>query len=61
MPGTSAIAHLTMSALGVTTGLVLPTLLMVHTSCTSIAPMSTQPTASTVTSASPYAASLLPK
>ena len=61
MPGTSSIAHLTMSALGVATGHVLPTLLIMPTACTSIAPMSARPTTTAVTTASPYAASLLPK
>ena len=61
MPGVSAIAHLAVSAPTATTGYVLPALVPTHTTCTSIAPMSAQPTATAVTSASPYAASLLPK
>ena len=61
MPGMSTMAHCSLSALGVTTGHVLPALVIMRTACTSIAPMSTQPATTAVTSASPYAASLLPK
>ncbi len=63
MPGTSALALLTMSAHTVGIGHVLSTLVIVRprTSFGSVAPMSTQPTTATVSAASPYAASLLPK
>ncbi len=63
MPGTSAMVHYTMSAPAAAIGHVLSTLVIVstRTTCTSVAPMSTQPSATTVTTASPYAASLLPK
>lgn len=59
MPGTPAVAPLTVSAPTVTIGHVLSTLVVrVRTAFGSIVPMSIQPTAATVTSATPYAASL---
>ena len=61
MPGTSSIAHWALSAPTATIGHVLPTLLIARTTCTSVAPVSAQPTSITVTPATPYAASLLPK
>ena len=61
MPGASTMARCTVSAPMASTGLVLSALVPAHTTCSSIAPMSTQPASITVTSASPYAASLLPK
>jgi len=61
MPVTSSIAHWPMSAPTATIGLVPPALLTARTSFGSIAPMLIQPVTSTVATASPYAASLLPK
>ncbi len=61
MPGSSTLALSAMSVLGVGTGRVLPTLGPAHTTWASLAPMSARPTATPVSSASPYAASLLPK
>ena len=63
MPATSPIAHLAMSAPTAGIGRVLSTLVIVSTRTAfgSVAPMPTQPTTAAVTSASPYAASLLPK
>jgi len=62
MPGASTLALLTVSAHTVSIGRVLSALVIVRarTTCSSIAPMSTQPASTAVTSASPYAASLLP-
>ncbi len=64
MPGTSTVAHFTVLAPTATIGRVLSTLVIVslHTTWSSIAPMSPRLTATTaVTMASLYAASLLPK
>ena len=62
MPGTSALAHWAVLAPMASIGHVLPTPLpAAHTTCTSIAPMTTQPATVAVTAAPPYAASLLPK
>ncbi len=55
MPGSSTLALSAMSVLGV------GTLGPAHTTWASLAPMSARPTATPVSSASPYAASLLPK
>ena len=63
MPGTSTVAHWAMSAPSASIGHVLSTLVVVRarTAWASLAPVPARPTSTTVTSASPYAASLLPK
>ena len=61
MPGPSSIVLWTVLAPTATIGRVLPTLLTARTTFSSLAPLSVQPATAPVTSASPYAASLLPK
>ncbi len=61
MPEASGIVRLTSLALVVTLGRVLSSPPTTRAIWASIAPVSARPTVTPVTSASPYAASLLPK